>query len=100
MKKTAVRVHVEFFRMNECQDRTQPLGDFLGSFHVQRLHVDYANSDLAALGELPAQLQLFELAAGELEHELIRARIENLRHHPAIGALAAGPPTNAAEADM
>src|SRR6266850_2502952 len=100
MKKTAVRVHVEFFRGNECQSRAQPLGDFLGSFHVQRLHVDYTNSDLPTLGELAAHLQLFQLPAGELEHELIRPRIENLRHHPAIGALAAGPPTDAAEADM
>ena len=71
----------------------------LGS-HVERLHVHEAHADVLDFGDLREQVDLAQLAIGELEHQLVRVRVEDRGEQGRIGALEAWPAGEVAEADV
>src|SRR4029077_18248770 len=67
---------------------------------VEALHVDDAGAELAPFAVLPPEIDLAELAAGELEHELLGARLEEAGEVGRVGAAEARAAEPVAEADV
>src|SRR5262249_39275388 len=72
----------------------------LGRVLVEALHVDDARAQLAAVAVLPPELELRQLATGELQDELVGTGLEDAREVGLVGPREAGAAETIAEADV
>src|SRR5262249_31109620 len=74
--EAAVGVDVELLGRADLEHLADAGGDVFRRVLVEALDVDHAGAELAAVAVLLPQRQLAQLAAGELEHELVGAGLE------------------------
>ena len=75
--EAAVGIEVELLGWHILQHPADARRHVLGCLRVKALHVDHAGAQLAAIVPLLPELDLGQLAAGELQHELIGARLQD-----------------------
>src|SRR5439155_23092373 len=98
--KAAVRVHGQLLGAAHFEDPPGSLGDLLGLVLVEALDVDDPGAQLAALAVLPPEIHLRHLAPGELEHELVGARLQEPGEIRGVGTVEARAAETIAEADV
>src|SRR5205809_371309 len=99
VRRLALAEELAALRGSEIQ-YVDPARAALGRVLVEALHVDDARAQLAAVAVLPPQVELGQLAAGELEHELIGAGLERAREVRLVGPREARAAEAIAEADV
>src|SRR5439155_1535302 len=77
-----------------------PRRDLVDGVLVEPFHVDHAGAELASLAVALPEIDLAELAARELEHELVGARLEKPGKVRLVGAAEARAAEAVAEADV
>src|SRR5207245_2641170 len=83
--EATIGIHGQLLGRRDLEHAADPARHVLGRVLVEALHVDDARAQLAAVAVLPPQVELGQLAAGELEHELIGGGLERAREVRLVG---------------
>ena len=100
MVEAAIGVQPELRRGNVGEQQPNAIRDQRRAFRVEGLDVDHAGAQLAIHGELTPEARLGHFAAGEFEHELVAARLQNAREQSLITARGTRPALEIAEAEV
>src|SRR5262245_22761390 len=98
--EAAVGIHVELLGPADREDPTDAAGHIFWAFRVEALDVDHSGAQLPVLAVFLPDVELGELAARELEHELVGAGLEHAREVRPVRAVEARAAEAIAEADV
>src|ERR1700675_1470347 len=98
--EAAVGIDVELLGGADREPPPDARRHVLRAFGIEALHVDDPGPELAILAVLLPEVELRELPARELEHELLRPGLQHAREVRPVGAVEPRPPEAVAEADV
>src|SRR5256712_2771075 len=98
--EAAVGVERELLRRADLEDLANALRDVLRRILGEALHIHHARTELAPLAVRLPDVELGHLAAAELQHELLRARLQDSGEVRLVPPLEARAPEPVTEADV